>query len=161
MFAVQVSSDEFSLNLGRYIRTMDPSKHSNPRDIPTIRTNHASSIVEEEKPNKYASAFDLPLPSSHRDELLLEDIHSRRRSHSAPLSLEASGVAARLRKASDSLHFSYEKGNKLKKRRVTVTGYNLQAKRRSWPAWNPMINENEETTAFPYSSSVPSNGTSV
>ena len=139
---------------------MDPNKPSKPKDIPTVKANHNSQIDEEEKQKKAGSSFHLSSAISHLDELFIEDF-PRRRACSAPLTLEASNVAAKLRLASDSLQSSYEKGKHLKKRRATVTSYRLDAKRRSWPAWNPQIDENAEEGAFQYSASVPSSGTSV
>ena len=138
---------------------MDPRKRSKPKDIPVIKTNHISKIAEEEKPIKAGSSFDIPLAIGHRDELFVDDL-PRRRSNSAPLTLEATGLANKLRLASDSFQSAYEKGSKMKKRRATV--HRMDVKRRSWPAWNPQIEEEQEEDAvFHYSSSLPSNGTTV
>lgn len=140
---------------------MDPTKRSKPKDIPIIKANHTSQIEEEEKPRKAgSSSFNLPSAINNLDELFIDDF-PRRRTCSAPLTLEASGVAAKLRLASDSFQSNYEKGKHQKKRRATVTSYRLDTKRRSWPAWNPQIDEDVEEGAYQYSASVPSNGTSV
>ena len=144
----------------RQTKAMNPNKRSQPRDIPVIKANHIPMITEEEKPKKAGSSFDLPSAIRNREELFISD-SPRRRASSAPLTLEASGVAARLRFASDSFQSSYERDYKVKKRRSTIAGLRLSTNRRSWPAWTSQIGENEGEVIPQYSSSFPTTGTFV
>ena len=140
---------------------MGDNRSSKPIPIPAVtRTQNHSPIPEcSAGKSKTASSLDLPF-QGRRDELIVDEI-PRRRSQSAPLSLEASGVASRLRQASDSFQISYEKQNKIKKRRVTVGGHGIARNRKSWPASHLQISEEGEDTVFKFSSQKPAPGTSV
>lgn len=141
---------------------MEGKEQSAPRNIPVIKTNHSpSNMIEEKKPkSRTDSTCDLPSVLDHRDELFVDNV-LRRRSNSAPLTLEASGIASKLRQASDSFNSAYEKKGRGKRRRVTVGGQRMHDKRRSWPVWNSQISEEGEDKVFQYSSSVPIAGSSV
>ena len=139
---------------------MGDKKKSKPMNIPIARNHRNPSPVNEEKAHQTTSSIDLSLLSRKMDELSIEE-PLKRRSRSAPLTLEASSVASKLRQLSDSFQSTYEKRNK--RRRATVGVGQLKDKRRSWPVWNPQIEEEKEDgEVFQYSSSLPSSaGTSV
>lgn len=140
---------------------MSDKRASKPIPVPAIRRTQNHSPIPECSGEKSKTASSLNLPfQGHRDELVVDEI-PRRRSQSAPLNLEASGVASRLRQASDSFQSSYEKQNLIKKRRVTVGGHDIASKRKSWPTWHPQINEEGEDPVFKFSSQDPPPGTSV
>ena len=110
----------------------------------------------ENKESKTKSTFELPNYkdyNQHVDEIQVGG-PTRRRSKSAPLSLEASCIATELRRASDSLQSEYEDKKKIKrmKRRSTVAA--IKSKRQSWPV--NFIAEESEEPVFAYSQSYPS-----
>ena len=112
---------------------------------------------------KTESSFELRAPGVQLT--VQEEDGLRRRSHSAPMTLEATVVAKELTKLSDSLQSRYERSPKVSipKRRAT-TGGSVSNKRRSWPLWTTIhrgISEDSEGEAKDILSTSCPSGTSV
>lgn len=139
---------------------MDEHKKTSPMNIPSTRSSRNND-------NKTKSTFEL---ANHRHLCRMEELKDersliRRRSRSAPLSLEASSIAKELRIASDSLQTNYEerKKKRLTQRRSVPC---MNSKRQSWPVWDQeFISEEDENQGqvFNFSQSYPpeAGGTSV
>lgn len=139
---------------------MDEERRSRAISIPIPKRDAAKSRNSGDN-SKAKSTFELAKMQHRMDALAIQE-QPRRRSRSAPLSLEATGVAKELRQAGEMFQTRYQELKTTIKRRRRTVGANND-KRLSWPAWDSHIPEedSEDEIVFDYSSSLPNPGTSV